>query len=256
MKYISGCFTDIGNKKSTNEDSMLLMHASIDRQDAVFAVVCDGMGGLKKGEVASAEVVQACSQWFSNEFPKAVSGSVLDAAQISQQWQELMVEQDRRIAQYGMQKGFELGTTMVCILLFGRHYYIANIGDSRAYLLSDQIYQITHDHTVVQRKLDLGEITYEQSLTDPQRSVLLQCIGASDYVKPDFFAGEVQPNQSFLLCCDGFRHVIDPAEIFRMLRPQMLTNEKFIEKQLQSMTELIKARGETDNISALVIRTM
>lgn len=164
-----------------------------------------------------------------------------------------MREQDSRISRYGAVNGWKLGTTLVCLLIFGGQYYVGNIGDSRAYLLSDQTYQITHDHTVVQRKLDQGLITMEQAATDPQRSVLLQCIGASDYVEPDFFGGPVAPGQTYLLCCDGFRHVVSPAEMFEALGPGRCQSTNAIEQALAQLTELNKSRGETDNISAILI---
>lgn len=235
------------------------MHSVIGKEEAVFAVVCDGMGGLQKGEVASAQVIQSCETWFEQTFPRFIVNGMLDSERLQKSWLSLIQEQDQIISQYGMKIGCDLGTTMVCILLFGGYYYVANIGDSRAYLLSDQTYQLTHDHSVVQMKIDQGLITPAAAKTDPQRNVLLQCIGASDYVKPDFFAGDVKPGQCFLLCCDGFRHVVEPTEIYQMLCAQAFgkkMNENTIKQQLYRMTETIKARGETDNISALLIGTM
>lgn len=255
MKFISGCYTDIGTRKSTNQDSMLLLHADTPQGEAVFASVCDGMGGLAKGEVASSDTIYALSNWFRTKFPELIAGGALNAEELRRQWMELMRDQDSRISRYGAQNGWKLGTTLVCLLIYNGQYYVGNIGDSRAYLLSDQIYQITHDHTVVQRKLDQGLITFEQAMSDPQRSVLLQCIGASDYVEPDFFGGAVYPDQSFLLCCDGFRHVIAPGELFESLRAQRCPSTEAIEQNLYQLTELNKNRGETDNISAIVIRT-
>ena len=255
MKYLTGLYTDIGIKKRTNQDSMLLLQASTAFGDVTFAVVCDGMGGLQKGEVASAELIRACSDWFKQSLPQIIQGGTVDTNRLHHDWEQILKTADERISSYGSRNGFNLGTTMVCILLFGDKYYVANIGDSRAYMLSDQIYQITHDHTVVQMEIDRGNLTLEQSLRDPRRSVLLQCIGASDYVQPDFFAGNVVPNQCFLLCCDGFRHVIAPRELYAALNPQQITSEAAIPEKLKTLTEEIKARGETDNISAILIRT-
>ena len=255
MKYLSGLYTDIGTKKKTNQDSMLLQHAMTDFGEVVFAVICDGMGGLQKGEVASAQVIEACSRWFHHSLPELLQSGGLDAAHLHEEWLSLIRTMDGRISRYGADNGFHLGTTMVAILLFRGKYYIVSIGDSRAYALSDQIYQLTHDHTVVQMEMDRGMLTLDQAQRDPRRSILLQCIGASDYVEPDFFVGDTGPNQCFLLCCDGFRHVITPSELYAELNPQQILNEKTIGVKLKHLTEKIKSRGERDNISAVLIRT-
>ena len=113
----------------------------------------------------------------------------------------------------------------------------------------------TKDQTYVQRELDANRMTYEQSLVDPQRSVLLQCVGASDIVEPAYYIGTTQPGQCFLLCCDGFRHVVEPAEFFEYLNPKKATDAKQMRENLIYLTELNKERQETDNITAALIKT-
>lgn len=252
MKYCSAFYTDIGIKKNTNEDSMLLQHAATEYGEVVFAVVCDGMGGLAKGELASAEVIRAFDVWFRTEFPKMLAERGVDQ-NLRDSWIDLVTHMDDKISGYGARNGFSLGTTVVCLLLFQEKYYVMNIGDSRCYLLRDQMYQITRDHTVVQLEVDNGILTLEQAMVDPRRNMLLQCVGASDYVRPDFFGGEVQKGDVYLLCCDGFRHVVSPIEIYDELKAKKLSDEKAIAAQLRGLTEVIKARGETDNISALAV---
>lgn len=255
MKYISGLYTDVGIKKKTNQDSLLLQHAETKFGEVVFAVVCDGMGGLQKGELASAELINRFSDWFKNRFFYVVENGAIDANRLRTDWLEILHNADEDISRYGSHNGFNLGTTMTCILIFANQYYVANIGDSRVYMLSDNIYQITKDHTVIQQKIDQGLITLDQAQNDPNRNVLLQCIGASDYVEPDFFTGIVSPNVIFMLCCDGFRHVVTPSEFYRLLSVDNLKSTEAIEATLNRLTETIKSRGETDNISAIVIRS-
>ncbi|MCH5198320.1 MAG: serine/threonine-protein phosphatase [Oscillospiraceae bacterium] len=255
MKYISGLYTDVGIKKKTNQDSMLLLHAMTDYGEAVFAVVCDGMGGLQKGELASAEVVRACSKWFKEVFPTTIAGGKLDAVKLQSDWSDLIDDQSNSISRYGVINKLSLGTTITCLLIFGGRYYVANVGDSRVYLIKDQVYQITHDQTLVQQKIDNGIITVDQAQNDPERSILLQCIGASDFVKPDFFTGAVEQNTVFMLCCDGFRHMITPQEFYSYLNASKLGSQDAIEGNLRVITELLKQRRETDNISAIAIRT-
>lgn len=254
MGFVSGLYTDVGIKKKTNQDSLLIMHAATDFGEAVFAVVCDGMGGLAKGELASADVIRACAKWFREVFPETIRGGLVNEDKLKQDWSDLIDDRCNAISRYGTIQGIRLGTTITCLLLFAGRYYVANIGDSRAYLLSDQIYQITHDHTVVQQKIDRGLITIEEAQRDPERSVLLQCIGASDLVIPDFFSGPLASGVVFMLCCDGFRHMVTPEELYTYLNAGVLTDQLSIERTLQQITELLKYRRETDNISAIVVK--
>ena len=98
-------------------------------------------------------------------------------------------------------------------------------------------------------------MTPAQAAVDPQRNVLLQCIGASPVIKPDFFSGKLSAGQVYLLCCDGFRHVVQPAEIYQALNPAVSVSEAAMQAALVNLTELNKNRREEDNISAISIRT-
>ena len=133
---------------------------------------------------------------------------------------------------------------------------IVNIGDSRVYLITpDSLNQITKDHTFIQREIDAGRMTKEEALVSSQRSVLLQCVGASEEVYPDFFSGPVLPNEMFLLCCDGFVHVITEAEFLQYLNPNLLVSEQAMTDYAKYLVELNKYRNEQDNITVGLIRT-
>jgi len=254
MNFLTAFHTDIGIKKKTNQDSLLIHQAQTDVGNVLLAVICDGMGGLAKGEVASACMIHAFSRWFQNEFPAMLSAGLQPEA-LRQSWESLVSSVDHKIANYSIEKNVSMGTTCVALLLIGNTYYIMNIGDSRIYMISDNIYQLTKDQTYVQREMDAGRMTYEQSLTDPQRNVLLQCVGASPVIEPDFFMGEFYPDQCYMLCCDGFRHVISPQEFYQLLNPSVSTDAGTMQQNLVYLTELNKQRRETDNITAVLIRT-
>lgn len=254
MNFITAAYTDVGIKKMTNQDSLLIQQADTDYGAVLLAVLCDGMGGLQKGEVASASLVRDFSDWFHRELPVLLQNGLRQDA-LRDSWDSLIQRANVRIGNYGISARISLGTTCVAMLLVGDLYYILNVGDSRIYLISDDVYQLTKDQTYVQREMDANRMTYEQSLMDPQRSVLLQCVGASDVVEPAYYIGSVQPNQCFLLCCDGFRHVVDPAEFFEYLNPHVATDAKRMRANLVYLTELNKERQETDNITAALIKT-
>lgn len=254
MNFLTAVYTDIGIKKKTNQDSVLLQQAQTDVGNVLLTVLCDGMGGLAKGEVASAHMISMFDKWFKREFPPLLYGG-LDPDCLRISWEKLVKETDLNIKRYTCESHVDMGTTCVAFLAFRDIYYIMNIGDSRAYLLTDNIYQLTKDHTYVQREIDGGRMTHEQSLSDPQRSVLLQCIGAGDSIEPDFYFGSVCENQCFLLCCDGFRHVISPTEMFETMKPDAVSDAADMKMRLAYLTDLNKQRMETDNITAVLIRT-
>lgn len=254
MNFLTAFHTDVGIKKKTNQDSLLIHQAQTDFGNVLLAVICDGMGGLAKGEVASACMINAFSEWFRLQLPRMLKEG-LRAEDLRAAWENLTAEVNRKITDYSDRNGISMGTTCAAFLIVDNTYYIMNIGDSRIYLISDNIYQLTKDQTYVQREIDAGRLTYEQSLTDPQRNVLLQCVGASAVIEPDFFMGDIQANQCYMLCCDGFRHVISPQEFFQYLNPKVNTDAGTMQQHLFYLTELNKQRLENDNITAALIRT-
>lgn len=252
MDFVTAFCTDVGIKKETNQDSMLLQRADTDYGPVLFAAVCDGMGGLAKGEVASAEAVRMLSAWFCRDFPKILYEEFNEAV-LKNSLYTLVEDTSSKIGRYGSKIGINLGTTIVALLIACGRYFIVNVGDSRAYRITSQIEQLTHDQTVVQREIDMGRLTPEEAYVDPRRSVLLQCVGATDHVVPDFYSGTVSGNENFMLCCDGFRHVIAPEEFYEGLNPQAAATQQQLQANLQYFVDTNKYRQETDNISALLI---
>ena len=135
MNYLTAAHTDIGIRKSTNQDS---------------AVICDGMGGLAKGEVASSAVIREFSQWFEQQLP-CILAIENPTDRIFSSWEKIALACNEKIFAYGKRHGVSMGTTLVAMLFIGEKYYIINIGDSRAYCLSDRLYLLTKDQTFVQR---------------------------------------------------------------------------------------------------------
>ncbi len=254
MNFLTAFHTDIGIRKKTNQDSLLIHQAQTDSGNVLLAVICDGMGGLAKGEVASACMIRSFSEWFQSEFPVMLAQGLHPEA-LRASWEKLVSNVDRKIAVYSNTNNVSMGTTCVALLIVYETYYIMNIGDSRVYMISENIYQLTKDQTYVQREIDAGRMTYQESLTDPQRNVLLQCVGASPVIEPDFFMGNVKTEQCYLLCSDGFRHVIGAQELLSLLNPSGNMDPGTMQRNLVYLTELNKQRMETDNITAALIRT-
>lgn len=243
--------SDIGRIKQKNQDSMLIKHAASSKREILMAAVCDGMGGLDKGELASAAVIRELSKWFDRELLQGFEEKSL--RNMAKSWVCMLHEQNKALSDYGRSQEIRLGTTFTGVLFVNNKYMAIHIGDSRFYRIDSSIKQLTTDHTYVAGQVAMGNMTKEQSRLDKRRNLLLQCIGASESIKPEIIYGRVRKG-AYLLCTDGFRHEITDDEMYRELMPGLLTNKKIMNEKCLDLIEKIKARKENDNISVLLIK--
>jgi serine/threonine protein phosphatase PrpC len=256
MRYIATYHTDVGISKKTNQDSLAIKVVETPSGQVAFGIVCDGMGGLSKGEVASREVILAFCDWFDNTLVPAVEKNDFNEEALMLQWNDIVQTQNRRLGEYGEENSIMLGTTVSAILMYKKDYYIVHVGDSRVYEMTDTNLQLTKDQTFIAREIAAGRMTPEQAKTDPRRSVLLQCVGASPVVEPEFTKGELKNNTTYMLCSDGFRHQITDDEMLERLGSAVPADEEKLKLGCMYLTELVKGRRETDNITVAVIRTV
>lgn len=251
MHYMATADTDIGIKKQTNQDSILIKHGQCEKGEILLAVICDGMGGLKKGEVASATVVKKFSEWFDSELPFELKN--LDMNIIADRWSLLLKDLNLKIAEYGQQDGIRLGTTFTGVLFIDDQYLAVHVGDTRLYQLDSGLKQLTTDHTFVAREIRRGNLTVEQAKKDKRRNMLLQCVGASERIEPEILTGTVQQG-AYMLCSDGFRHEISESEIYESLNPVNLINKEAMHNNVKYLIEQVKKRNEKDNISVVLVK--
>jgi len=244
--------TDIGISKSTNQDSVLIKHASYDGGEVLMAVVCDGMGGLSKGELASATVIRAFADWFDAYLPYELEN--VDMQVIGGKWSLLLKDLNVKISEYGKKIGADLGTTFSGILFIGDQYLIVHVGDSRVYHIGASMRQLTTDQTFIAREISRGTMTLEQAKTDKRRNLLLQCVGASEVVEPQVLCGKTETG-AYMLCSDGFRHEITEDEMYESLNPINLMNKQAMHNNTKYLIEQVKSRMEKDNISVILIKT-
>lgn len=256
MEYKYAVQTDIGIKKETNQDSCCIKEAVTDKGTVFMAIICDGMGGLAKGEVASATLINVFSTWFDNELPKILAMEN-PIEEIRYQWDRMIKKQNQDIASFGKTLKIQLGSTITAMLILeDNQYIISHVGDSRAYKITDdKVILLTEDQTVVAKELKQGKLTPQQAENDPRRNVLLQCVGASRIVEPAFYFGSVNVNECYMLCSDGFRHVISEDEILNAFSPEKNDNEDLMNRHILDLIELNKFRHENDNITSLLIKT-
>lgn len=271
LHYTVAAQTDVGLVKCVNQDSLTVKVANTPYGEAAAAVLCDGMGGLEQGEIASAVVVRAYEQWFLKTFPLALNegGGRIDTRWLEKSWEHIANDCNARILDYSRERRTTMGTTLTILLLFGGNFYVSHVGDCRVYHMKDsgiEMELVTTDQTYVEREVALGHMTPEQAKNDSRRNVLLQCIGTVSCVEPDFISGTCQAGNSFLLCSDGFRHELLEQEIYDYchlaLRDMAWSvdyrqeNTRLMSIQLKYLIGQNKERMEKDNISAILIKVM
>lgn len=237
--------TDIGQHRSTNEDTMISVlpddPQQLQEKGALF-VVADGLGGHTGGEQASRIAVDTVKEAYYQD----------DADDRAAALQRAVQEANARIYQQNAARspqpsseGF-MGTTCVAAVLLGDRMYVANVGDSRAYIVrDDEIKQITLDHSVVAKELREGLITKEQAKDHPQRHVIYRCLGEGATVEVDIFTEQTQVGDKLLLCTDGLYGLVDDE-----LRT--IVQRYDIQESVQRLIDRANELGGSDNITAVV----
>ena len=235
--------TDPGCVRPQNQDAYHI--ETLDR-NSVLAVVCDGMGGAKSGNVASTLAIDV----FVQEVKRSWNAS-MDWEAADQMLRSAVKLSNFTVYDQAMQ--FEeftgMGTTLVAVLIHGKRATFANVGDSRAYFIDRAgIRQVTIDHSVVQLMVSRGELTPEQAKTYPGKSLITRAIGTESMVLCDIFHRKVSKGDYLLLCSDGLSNLMDDQEIlFEVAHGQ----DK--DKCCQRLLEIAKKRGAPDNVTSILV---
>ena len=144
-----------------------------------------------------------------------------------------------------------MGTTIVVATCIGRYLEVANVGDSRLYVVGDRIEQITEDHSLVEEMVRMGGIDKASARNHPDKNIITRAIGARDYIEADFFDLELQTGDIVLLCSDGLTNMVDDETI-----RQILTSDKSLEDRVEELVRTANQNGGKDNISAIVIEPL
>jgi PPM family protein phosphatase len=213
--------------------------------DRGIFVVADGMGGHAAGEVASEMAVRFVARELDSlrglgdeQVAERMRGAIRAANGAI--FQRTLTEHDKR----GM------GTTVTALTLFGTHFLIGQVGDSRAYLLRDnRLSQLTKDHSYVQEQVDAGYLTPEQARTHPYSNVITRCVGANSEVMPDIYVGTVKPKDVFLLASDGLTGMLEDYQLQELLAPERMPQD-----EVDSLITEANRHGGLDNITAIIVR--
>lgn len=231
--------TDIGKHRKRNEDSVRVGKT----ESLIYAIVADGMGGHKAGEVASSLAVDMIEKELLLLDPKKdniinkLKGAYIDA--------------NSKIYEYAEenQKVLGMGTTLVLAVITDDKLLIANVGDSRAYMIgNDGILQISKDHSYVQQLVDSGAITKEQAMNHPKRNYITRAMGTEEGIKTDVFVKDYN-GEIVLLCSDGLCGLVTDNEILDIIR-----NNTDLEITAKELIETANQKGGIDNITVALLR--
>lgn len=232
--------TDIGKHRETNQDAFDTGYFD---NGAVWAVVCDGMGGVSGGQVASSlcieKVVNAIKRSYRDNMTvnnvKNMLTSAISAAN-SYVFDESLKEHDLK----GM------GTTVVATVIVNGIAVIAHVGDSRAYLVNDDIKLVTKDHSYVQLLVDNGKITAEEAETHPDKNIITRAVGIEGFVDVDIDIVDVKNSDKLLLCTDGLNGLVNDETILNIVK-------EYGDSSTEKLVETANLNGGRDNITVVLV---
>ena len=238
MKTFS--ITDTGVTREMNQDYYFATDTNLGNLPNLF-IVADGMGGHKAGDYASRHTIERVVASISRNSSEEPVTIIQEA--ISKANELLVAESNEDETKSGM------GTTLVIATLVGDKLIVANVGDSRLYVISDMVRQITRDHSLVDEMVRLGELNPSEARSHPDKNIITRPIGAQQDVKADFFEVELAKDDYVLMCTDGLTNMVRDEEILDIVR-----SEKEPEAIAHKLVRMANNNGGRDNITVTIIK--
>lgn len=238
----SYALTDIGQKRQLNQDYIYRSETPVGNLPNVF-IVADGMGGHNAGDYASRLAVETVVEEIGASFEKNAVKILNNAIRRANEQLRKRAREDKALS--GM------GTTIVAATCIGRYLEVANVGDSRLYVISDEIRQITEDHSLVEEMVRMGGLDKETARNHPDKNIITRAVGARRDVEVDFFNVELQTGDLVLLCSDGLTNMVDDEMICRILK-----GDGNLEDRVEELMKTANENGGKDNISVIVIELL
>lgn len=247
-----GQYTDVGRVRSNNQDAALSFFVSGRSAEAHpdfgLFIVADGMGGHHDGEKASAITTRVMATQVANTvyLPSLMVDNDVERATIT----EAMISAVQKANQEVKKNVPEGGTTVTAVAVIGDLAHFVHVGDSRAYLVTKEgLEQVTRDHSLVQRLIELGQLTKEEANDHPQKNVLYRALGQNDSVEVDTLTRRLPSNCRLLLCSDGLWSQVEERDLF-----EITMNTPDPQQACEKLVALANARGGTDNITAIILK--
>lgn len=238
--------TDKGKVRSENQDSYIIENC--DKRNCVVAVICDGMGGAKAGDLAS--------RLSGKAFVTRVYETLLDPGSLRGNNERILKEScsEANSVVYEYSRFDEnyngMGTTLVGGIISKHRAYLVNVGDSRAYYLNNfEIMQISRDHSYVAELVEMGAITKEEAANHPKKNIITRALGVDPVVLSDYYTVELKKGDGILLCSDGLTNMVSDSEILAAFN-EYVTPEKIC----RYLMDLALERGARDNVSVVLVK--
>ncbi len=235
--------TDNGLSRECNQDSLFV--SKLD--ELPLFIVADGMGGHNAGEIASGIAVETIKEKFVE-----LRETLHSKEKIANAIKESVLEANKKIYLKALTtpECSGMGTTLTMSYIFHNKVYIGHIGDSRAYYISDKaIKQLTEDDSLVNELIKNGSITVDEAISHPQRNVITKALGTSIDIEVDIQAVKYKEGDLLIICSDGLSNMVKEDKIFDVIK-----SEEDISLACESLVELAKKNGGTDNITLIIIK--
>lgn len=236
MKYYA--MTDVGRRREMNQDYVYAMGQPIGPFPNLL-VVADGMGGHKAGDFASKFTVEVVKREIAGSRSRKPEKVLHNAIQVANR--ELIRVASRDVKLEGM------GTTLVVATVIGDTLYFANIGDSRLYLIDDNIKQLSKDHSLVEEMVRLGGIKAEDARNHPDKNIITRAMGVKDEAEADFYEFRIKRGDKILMCTDGLSNMVEDEDMFGLVK-----GSRDVVEAVQMLIDRANSNGGRDNIGVVL----
>lgn len=236
MKYYA--MTDVGRRREMNQDYVYATGQRIGPFPNLL-VVADGMGGHKAGDFASKFTVEVVKREIAGSRSRKPEKVLHDAIQVANR--ELISVASRDVKLEGM------GTTLVVATVIGDTLYFANIGDSRLYLIDDNIKQLSKDHSLVEEMVRLGGIKAEDARNHPDKNIITRAMGVKDEAEADFYEFRIKRGDKILMCTDGLSNMVEDEDMFGLVK-----GSRDVVEAVQMLIDRANSNGGRDNIGVVL----
>lgn len=238
MKAFS--ITDIGERRRINQDYVFCSEAAIGKLPNLF-IVADGMGGHNAGDYAS----RYCVEFFRQKIEESELDSPIASI-------EAAIKDTNEALRNKAQEQSELegmGTTFVAATIYDQDMYVANVGDSRLYVIGEKIRQVTEDHSLVEAMVKTGELDRNEARIHPNKNIITRAIGANSSVEPDFFEVNLVEGDTVLMCSDGLTNMLEDETIERIIK-------EYDDPEIAAakLVRCANENGGRDNIAIVIIK--
>ena len=235
----SYALTDIGRRRQLNQDYIYCSETPVGNLPNLF-IVADGMGGHKAGDYASDLAVETVIEEVRASFEKSPEKILNHASAKANGILRKRASEDYALS--GM------GTTFVAATCIGRFLEVANVGDSRLYVIDKEITQITRDHSLVEELVSLGQLDRAQARTNKNKNIITRAVGGMQVVMADYFETRLKGGEVILMCTDGLTNMVEDSEIMNLVK-----QKADLTARVDNLIRSANNHGGRDNVGVILI---